>query len=70
MIIEILPPIIKNYIPSYQSDYSENYEASFVTDDYFWMTSPQNTTYIYAILPRYSSRKIAQKYCKKQKFSR
>lgn len=41
----------KNYIPSYQSDYSENYEASFVTDDYFGMTTPQNTTYIYAILP-------------------
>ena len=41
----------KNYIPSYQSDYSENYEASFVTDDYFGMTTPQNTNYIYAILP-------------------
>lgn len=41
----------KNNIPSYQSDFSENFEASFVTDDYFTMTSPQGSTYIYTIFP-------------------
>lgn len=41
----------KNFIPSYESDYSENFEASFVTDDYLGMTANQNSTYIYAILP-------------------
>lgn len=41
----------KNHIPSYQSDFSENFEASFVTDDYFVMTSQQNSSYIYAITP-------------------
>lgn len=40
-----------NFIPSYQSDYSENFEASFVTDDYIGMTAPQNSSYIYAIFP-------------------
>lgn len=41
----------KNNIPSYQSDFSENFEASFVTDDYFAMTAPQASTYIYAVFP-------------------
>ncbi len=41
----------QNFIPSYQSDFSENFEASFVTDDYFAMTSPQNSVYIYSIFP-------------------
>ncbi len=41
----------KNLIPSYESDYSENFEASFVTDDYVAMTAPQNSSYIYALFP-------------------
>ena len=41
----------KNFIPSYQSDFSENFEASFVTDDYFAMTAPQSSSYIYAVFP-------------------
>ena len=41
----------QNLIPSYQSDFSENFESSFVTDDYFAMTSPQNSTYIFTVFP-------------------
>ena len=41
----------KNFIPSYQSDFSENFEASFVTDDYFAMTDTQESSYIYAVFP-------------------
>ncbi|GGP04893.1 peptidase C25 [Cloacibacterium rupense] len=41
----------KNLIPSYESDYSENFETSFVTDDYIAMTAPQNSSYIYALFP-------------------
>jgi hypothetical protein len=40
-----------NNIPSYESDFSENFEASFVSDDYIAMTAPQNSSYIYAIFP-------------------
>ena len=40
-----------NNIPSYESDFSENFEASFVSDDYITMTAPQNSSYIYAIFP-------------------
>ena len=33
-------------IPSFQSEESGNYADSFVTDDYFVMTAPQNTNFI------------------------
>lgn len=40
-----------NIIPSYESEYSLNYERSYVTDDYFVMTSPQNYNSVGTILP-------------------
>ena len=51
----------KNFIPSYESDFSENFEASFVTDDYIAMTAPQNSSYIYTLFPNVAiGRLIAQ----------
>lgn len=41
----------KNILPSYQSEFSENFEASFVSDDYFVMTAPQADNHIYSIFP-------------------
>ena len=38
-------------IPSYQSEFSADLEGSFVTDDYFVMTSPQSSPKITQILP-------------------
>ncbi|RST29162.1 type IX secretion system sortase PorU [Chryseobacterium lacus] len=40
-----------NVVPSYQSEESGNYVTSFVTDDYFVMTSPQTTTNLGFVLP-------------------
>lgn len=47
-----------NYIPSYQSDFSENYAASYVTDDYFSNTSTQTSTYLYNILPDFQAGRL------------
>lgn len=41
----------QNNIPSYESNESENYVTSYVTDDYYAMTSPQNSAYISNIFP-------------------
>ena len=38
-------------IPSYQSEASSDLAASYVTDDYFVMTKPQTTQFLYQILP-------------------
>lgn len=38
-------------LPSYQSEYSADVKSSYVTDDYFVMTSPQTATDIAQILP-------------------
>jgi hypothetical protein len=38
-------------VPSYESEYSQNFTSSFVTDDYFVMTAPQTATNIEAMLP-------------------
>ncbi|SHK44455.1 type IX secretion system sortase PorU [Epilithonimonas mollis] len=38
-------------IPSYQSEASANFSASYVTDDYFVMTRPQTTSTVTSILP-------------------
>lgn len=40
-----------NIVSSYQSEVSSNYVSSFVTDDYFVMTEPQNSSYITGNLP-------------------
>jgi hypothetical protein len=38
-------------IPSYQSENSADVKGSFVTDDYFAMTSPQSSTDLSQIIP-------------------
>lgn len=38
-------------LPSYQSENSQNYSDSYVTDDYFVLTAPQSDAYIYNNLP-------------------
>lgn len=40
-----------NIVPSYQSENSSDYVSSFVTDDYFVMTAPQDYAGIQGILP-------------------
>lgn len=61
----------KNFIPSYESDFSENFEASFVTDDYIAMTAPQNSSYIYTLFPNVAiGRLIAQKCTRSKNLSR
>lgn len=40
-----------NLIPSYESEYSISFSNSFVTDDYFVMTAPQNSTTLSNIFP-------------------
>lgn len=40
-----------NIVLGYQSEESSNYVSSFITDDYFVMTSPQTSTYIPGIIP-------------------
>ena len=41
----------QNLILSYQSEYSEDFESSFVTDDYFVMTSLQNSPFLFTLFP-------------------
>lgn len=38
-------------LPSYQSEFSADVKSSYVTDDYFVMTKPQNATSVTDILP-------------------
>lgn len=38
-------------VPSYESEYSQNFTSSFVTDNYYVMTAPQTTTNIQSMLP-------------------
>lgn len=40
-----------NIVPSYQSEQSENFVSSFVTDDYFVMTKPQTVTSLQLNMP-------------------
>ncbi len=44
-------PNNENLIPSYQSEASNNFAASFVTDDYIVMTKPQISSYLGSNLP-------------------
>ena len=38
-------------VPSYESEYSQSFTSSFVTDNYFVMTAPQSSTNIQGMLP-------------------
>ena len=38
-------------VPSYESEYSQSFVSSFVTDDYYVMTSPQTYTNVQSLLP-------------------
>lgn len=40
-----------NLVPSYQSEYSADVKASYVTDDYIVMTAPQTSIYLGNMLP-------------------
>ena len=38
-------------VPSYESEYSQSFTSSFVTDNYYVMTAPQSSTNIQGMLP-------------------
>lgn len=47
-----------NYIPSFQSYNSDNFSSTYVTDDYFSMTSPQDSPFLYNIFSDFPAGRI------------